>query len=437
MPRRKLNSALWVPLRGLGSLCPTFTLKPTPVDHQQVTNQEQLAQLCRQIESAQRVGFDTEFVSEDTFRPQLCLVQVVTDEGMAVVDPLKLEDLAPLWTALADGDHVSICHAAREELNFSLTAINRPPARLFDTQIAAAFCSNEYPGAYSTVVSRILGKTPAKGEQRTDWRRRPLSAEQIQYALEDVRYLIPLYQELETRIERLGRSGWLAEEMANFLEEVANARSRQRWRKVSGIGNLAPRNLAIVRELWIWRQEEAERRDVPPRRVLRDDLIVELAKRKSSDVSKIRDLRGMTYRSLKNVLDDIAACIERGLSAPLDEIRPPRLGAMPSQLNLLGQVLVPAITNVCRRKQIAASLACTATEIREMIAWQIGFGQRDGDDPPALAKGWRAELIGNLIDDLLSGRKAIRIEDPRSEHPLELVDVPRSEESRKLRGRTG
>jgi ribonuclease D len=397
-------------------------MKFSPVDYQQVTTQEQLASLCRQIASARKVGFDTEFVSEDTFRPQLCLVQVIVEEGMAVVDPLQVPDLSPLWTALANGDHVSICHAAREELNFCLSAIDRPPANLFDTQLAAAFCSNEYPGAYSTVVSRILGKTPAKGEQRTDWRRRPLSAEQIQYALEDVRYLIPLQEELSARIERLGRSNWLAEEMASFVEEVATARSRQRWRKVSGIGNLAPRNLAIVRELWIWRQEEAERRDIPPRRVLRDDLIVELAKRKSSDVSKIRDLRGMTYRSLKHVLDDIAACIDRGLSVPLDELKPPRVGAMPSQLNLLGQVLVPAITSVCRRHQIAASLACTATDIREMIAFQIGFGQRGDDDLPALASGWRAELIGSLIDDLLSGRKAIRIDDPRSEHPLDLVD---------------
>lgn len=391
------------------------------MSHLQVTTPEDLATLCRQIDSARRVGFDTEFVSEDTFRPQLCLVQVITDEGMAVVDPLAVPDLTPMWNALANGDHVSICHAAREEINFSLTAINRPPARVFDTQLAAAFCSNEYPGAYSTVVARILGKTPAKGEQRTDWRRRPLSTEQIKYALEDVRYLIPLYEELNARIERLGRRSWFEEESASFLAEVSNARSRQRWRKVSGIGNLAPRNLAIVRELWLWRQEEAERRDIPPRRVLRDDLIVELAKRKSSDVSKIRDLRGMTYRSLKHVLDEIAACIERGLSAPLDEIKPPRSGAMPSQLNLLGQVLVPAITSVCRRQQIAASLACTATDIREMIAYQIGFGDRNATELPVLAQGWRAELIGTLIDDLLSGRKAIRIDDPRSEHPLDLV----------------
>lgn len=392
------------------------------MDYLQVHNAQELAELCRRIVSSPRVGFDTEFVSEDTFRPELCLVQVVTEHGMAVIDPQLVGDLSPFWNALADGNHVTICHAAREEINFSLTAIDRVPANVFDTQIAAAFCSNEYPGAYSSVVSRVLGKSPAKGEQRTDWRRRPLTKEQISYALEDVRYLFALHDEISSQIEKLGRTSWLEEEMASFMEEVATARSRQRWRKVSGIGNLAPRNLAIVRELWFWRQEEAERRNLPPRRVLRDDLIVELAKRKTADPDKIRDLRGMNYRSLKSVVDSIGKCIQRGLEAPLDDLKPPRTGSMPSQLNLLGQVLIPAVTSICRREQIAASLACTATDIREMIAWEIGFGRGTQEELPTLAKGWRAQLIGNLIDDVLSGRKSIRIDDPRSEHPLGLVD---------------
>lgn len=392
------------------------------MDYQKITTAEGLGALCNDIVKSDRVGFDTEFVSEDTFRPELCLVQVVTDKGMRVVDPQKVGDLAPFWQALATGDRVTVVHAAREEINFSLTAIDQPPAGVFDTQIAAAFCSNEYPGAYSSVVTRILGVRPEKGEQRTDWRRRPLTESQISYALEDVRYLFPLHEQLQERIEKLGRTAWLAEEMASFLDEVLSARHRQRWKRVSGIGNLAPRNLAIVRELWMWRQAEAERRDVPVRRVLRDDLLVELAKRKAASPDKIRAVRGMTHRPLKNSIDDIAACIQRGLDAPLDDLQPPRSTATPPQLNLLGQVLVPAITSICRRANLAASMACTATDIREMIAYELGFHRpAEEGELPALAKGWRAELIGTLIDDLLAGRKSIRIDDPRSEHPLDLI----------------
>ncbi|WP_425398587.1 ribonuclease D [Aeoliella sp.] len=392
------------------------------MDYQRIDNQNQLADLCGEIVDSDRVGFDTEFVSEDTFRPQLCLVQVVTERGMSVIDPLEVPDLAPFWEALADGNHVTIAHAAREEINFSLNATDRVPANLFDTQLAAAFCSHEYPAAYASVVTRILSKKAEKGEQRTDWRRRPLTPAQINYALEDVRYLFELHERISLKVEKLGRTEWLAEETTSFVEEVIAARTRQRWKRVSGIGNLAPRNLAIVRELWMWRQAEAERRDIPPRRVLRDDLIVELAKRKNAKPDKIRAVRGMNHRPVKNCIDDIAECVQRGLDAPLDDIRPPRGKAMPSQLNLLGQVLVPAITSVCRKAQLATSLACTATDIREMIAHQLDFGNaQNTDELPTLARGWRKELIGSLIDDVLAGRKSIRIDDPHSEHPLDFV----------------
>ncbi|MEM1305257.1 MAG: ribonuclease D, partial [Planctomycetota bacterium] len=175
--------------------------------HQYVSTQADLDALCARLRDADRIGFDTEFVSEDTFRPQLCLVQVATADEMAVVDPLSGArdkgdgergdgdrgdgglDMTPFWRVLAEGEHTTIAHAAREEINFSLTAIDAPPTGLFDTQLAAAFCSTDYPAAYSSVVSRFLGIRLKKGEQRTDWRRRPLSDAQIDYALEDVRHL--------------------------------------------------------------------------------------------------------------------------------------------------------------------------------------------------------------------------------------------------------
>ncbi|QDU56171.1 ribonuclease D [Aeoliella mucimassa] len=392
------------------------------MDYQRINTKAELAELCEQIADSKLVGFDTEFVSEDTFRPELCLVQVVTEHGMAIVDPQKVPDMEPFWLALADGDHVTIAHAAREEINFSLNAIGRPPANLFDTQLAAAFCSHEYPAAYASVVTRILNQKAQKGEQRTDWRRRPLTEAQLDYALEDVRYLFELYERIKLKVEKLGRTAWLDEETAAFIEEVTTARTRQRWKRVSGIGNLPPRSLAIVRELWLWRQEEAEKRNIPPRRVLRDDLLVELAKRKSSTPDKIKAVRGMNYRPVKNSIEEIAECVERGLNASLDDLKPPRGRAMPPQLQLLGQVLSPAITSVCRRSSLATSLACTASDIRDLVAYRLGFGNAADGEQPILAKGWRAKLIGSLIDDVLHGRKSIRIEDPNSEHPLDFVD---------------
>jgi ribonuclease D len=386
--------------------------------HETITSPNQLSDFCRRLKQAEKIGLDTEFVSEDTYRPELCLVQIATERELAVIDPYQAGDLKLFWQTVADGPRVTIAHAAREEVNFSLTACGRPPARLFDTQIAAGFCGTEYPSSYGAVVTKFLGQNPAKGEQRTDWRRRPLSDAQIDYALEDVRYLLALHNALAVQIEALGRSAWLTDEIDAWLSEVSEARERPRWRRVSGIGNMSPRSLAIVRELWYWREEEAERRDLPPRRVLRDDLIVELAKRKSDQPEKIRAIRGIGQQLKRDQLQAIVAGIRRGLDAPLDDIQRQSLPAMPSQLNLLGQFLSPALASICRKANIATSLVGTATDVRDLIAYRLGFGDAAQSDIPILAQGWRAELVGHLIDELLSGKKSIRIDDPSSEHPL-------------------
>lgn len=395
--------------------------------HETIKSQSALADLCRRLQDADRIGFDTEFVSEDTFRPELCLIQVATSDLLAVIDPQAIEDIAPFWEVLSRGNHITIAHAAREEINFSLHAVNALPANLFDTQLAAAFCSNEYPAAYASVVTRFVGHRPEKGEQRTDWRRRPLTEDQINYALEDVRYLLALHDKIAGELAKLGRSNWLAEETSTFLSEVDAARTRDRWRRVSGIGGLAPRQLAIVRELWMWRQGEAEQRNMPPRRVLRDDLIIEIAKRKSAQPEHIKAIRGVDQGLVKRKMAELSKHIQRALDTPLEEqgIFPAPREYMPSQLNLLGQFLNPAISSICRNANVAASLAGTAGDVRDLIAFRLGFGGFDEGNLPVLAQGWRAELIGNLIDDLLAGRKSIRIEDPRSEHPLAFDPTPK------------
>lgn len=409
-------------------LLATYLCPPLPaVPHLSITDQPELDEFCERLRSADRIGFDTEFVSEDTFRPQLCLVQVATENEMAVIDPLAGPsngdglDMTPFWRALADGDHITIAHAAREELNFSLTAIDAPPANLFDTQLAAAYCSTDYPAAYSSVVSRFLGHRLKKGEQRTDWRRRPLTDSQIDYALEDVRHLHKLHDKLTAQIERRGRGEWFAEDSTAFVAEVTAARTRERWRKVSGIGGLQAPGLAIVRELWRWRHAEAERRDLPPKRVLRDDLIIELAKRRTADTQKIRAVRGMQYGSVKKSLPAIAEAVQRGLDADLSELKQGGRRPSPPQLNLLGQFLTPAISSVCQGADIAASLVGTATDIRELIAYRLGYPV--GDETPSLAVGWRAEFIGRLIEDLLEGRKGLRIANPKGGDPIVIEDL--------------
>ena len=387
-----------------------------------IARQRQLDALCERLRTAPEIAFDTEFVSEDTFYPELCLIQVATRDEMAVVDPQEV-DVREFWRVIAEGEHVSVFHAGREELNFILRAVGAAPKRLFDVQLAAGFCGHEYPASYGAVVGRILGEKPMKGEQRTDWRRRPLTKAQIEYALEDVRFLLPLFDKLQAILKRRDRAAWFAEELDRWRDDVVAAQDRKDWRRVSGIGALKSQQLAIVRELWFWRQEEAQRLNQPPKRLLRDDLLVEIAKRKIDRPDQILAIRGLQRNALKRGAVDLAECVRRGLATPLEKLfRGPRR-ELPAQLNLLGQFLTPALTSICRQAEVAASLAGTASDVRDLIAERLGYGTEEGEGPPRLLSGWRAELVGNLIDDLLAGRKSIRITDASQEDPLAFDEV--------------
>ena len=192
---------------------------------------------------------------------------------------------------------------------------------------------------------------------------------------------------------------------------------------MSGIGKLSPRNLAIVRELWNWRYDEAKRRNQPQKRLLRDDLIVELAKRKVDNPEQIMAIRGMERSAVKRKADELADCVRRGLEAKPERMpRAPRKN-VPPQLNLLGQFLAPALGTICRRAEIAASMVGTASDVRELVAYHMGYASESNGKLPDLAEGWRAELVGNVIYELLDGKKSIRIINAKDADPLGFEDV--------------
>ena len=252
---------------------------PTPTEaHELVTTEEELGRLVARLEAHPHVAFDTEFVSEHTYRSQLCLVQVAAPGVLAAVDALAVRRLDPFWRLLAEPGRTTVVHAGREEMGFILHAIGSRPARLFDVQVAAGLVDHDYPAGYAAIVRRFLNLPTNKGETRTDWRQRPLSRAQLEYALDDVRHLEQLWRKLDTKLATAGRTGWMEEEMATWQHDVERSFTRKRWRRVSGLNGLSRRELAIARELWHWRDGVAADRDMPPKRVLRDDLLVELCK---------------------------------------------------------------------------------------------------------------------------------------------------------------
>jgi ribonuclease D len=386
------------------------------VQYRNIINDEQLRDFCGELSQIKRAAFDTEFVSENTFRPLLCLIQVAAEGKLAVIDPLDIEDLSPFWETLAAEGRTTIVHSGRSEVEFSMQSIGRPPAGLFDVQIAAGLIGAEYPAGYGNLLSKVLGLKVKKHETRTNWQRRPLSKKQIEYALSDAFHLEPLYETLTKRLDELGRSAWMEEEMTTWKADLERSLSHERWRRVTGNSGLDARGLAILRELYHWREREAHRRNQPAKRVLRDDLIVELARRGSADPKQIQAVRGMERGDLAKRVGDLAVCIGKALELPEEECpRKIAVDQMP-QLSVLGQFLFAALGSLCRESQLAPALVGTPNDIRELIVQRTH--QVKSKKPPRLAQGWRAHFVGELFNDLLDGKIAIRVTSPAADAPL-------------------
>ncbi len=384
-----------------------------------VTTESQLGALVDRLAAHAHIAFDTEFVSEHTYRSQLCLIQVAAPGTLAVIDTLKVRELEPFWRLLTEPGRTTVVHAGREEMGFILHAIKARPSSLFDVQVASGLVDHDYPAGYASIVRRFLNLPTNKGETRTDWRQRPLTPAQLEYALDDVRHLEKLWKKLEGKLAQAGRTGWMQDEMQVWQDEVEESFIRKRWRRVSGLSGLSRRELAIARELWHWRDSVAESRDMPPKRVLRDDLLVELCKRKSADERQISAIRGMQRSDLRHILRGLSEAIQRGLELPDDECPGgERHRAPPPQLAVLGQFLATAVAGVCRQMHLAPALVGTSSDMRDLLAYKLGYWDGDDERMPLLAAGWRAEVVGSLVDDLLSGKASLRIGDVRSHDPL-------------------
>lgn len=370
------------------------------------------------MQSQSLICFDTEFVSEDCYQPELCLIQVGLSDGIAIVDPQTVGDCTPFWRQLAEGNHVTVAHAAREEYRFCQRYVGRGPANLVDTQIGAALVALEYPSAYSTLVTRFTGKTICKGETRTNWRRRPLAESQLEYAAKDVLYLPKIYQSIIDTLDSQGRRAWLESEMQHSLLRHVESDQGERWRRVSGIANLKPVELAIVSRLFDWRQKIAEVKNQPVKRVLRDDMMIEIARLKTSDPQRIRNLRGMNFSRHQDQLNDIAHEVATALALPSDQMPSMIKGkATHSKLNQVIQFAHTALGIVCRREMVAPALVGTMQDLRELVTWILAG--KKAKNLPLLATGWRKEIVGDVISDLLAGNISIKVTDPQCEFPLE------------------
>ncbi|MFO1021357.1 MAG: HRDC domain-containing protein [Planctomycetales bacterium] len=388
-----------------------------------IVAQSDFDQLCDEIQQAGIVGFDTEFVSEFTYRPELCLLQFATPGRCAAVDPYQVKDLSRWWDLMTSGEITVIVHGGREEVRFCLFATGKAPANLVDVQIAEGLRSPSFPLAYSALIPRVTGKKIHGKETRTDWRKRPLTPRQVEYALEDVAYLLEVWERQSKDFEKRGRLEWAAAEFKRFMFDIQEERTRENWRRIPGSQKLSARELGVLRELFQWRDKEAETRDRPARKTMRDDLLLELAHRQPHNVQELTATRDLNRTDYRREAPAILAAIQRGRDLPADQLPPVEKQQYKEEEQVLGQILAIALANLCLQEDVAQQLVGTVSDLRHLVRWHIYQDRSSG--LPRLMSGWRAEVCGSLLTDILDGHITLRVADPLSDHPLIFERSPR------------
>ncbi len=349
-------------------------------------------------------GIDLEFIREKTFYPQLALIQISVGTDLALIDPLGDVDLAPLIDSVLDPEIVKIVHAGSQDMEILELMARKSPRNIFDTQIAASFLGMGLQPSYAAVCGEMLAVHVEKGESWTDWLRRPLTPEQERYALDDVRYLIPLKDELETRLISETRLEWARNEMEKYDRDTTyHPPLDLRLRKVKRSGSLKERGLALLGELYQWREEEAGHRDRPRRRILSDEVLVEIARRAPRNESSLKQIRGFDARDLKRHGKNLLAAVQRGLQLPEEDLpvieRRRRLE--PHEEAAL-ELTTSALRALCRSERIAPPLVGRGDDVENLIRDHFA-GTIDRDQHKLLC-GWRGELIGDRLIELLEGK---------------------------------
>jgi ribonuclease D len=328
---------------------------------------------------------------ESTYFPKLCLIQAATAEACVVIDPLALPDLGPLWQFLASRERCKVLHAARQDLEVLATATpGQPvPGPIFDTQIAAALLGYPAQIGYGSLVAERFGHTLAKGHTRTDWTRRPLTPEQLQYAEDDVRYLAPLYLDLRDALQAAGRLDWLHEETRELEQlDLHGADPDAAWRRLKGLDRLQPQQRATAKLLAQWREAAAIRHDKPRGWILADDALREIAERLPATIRDLEGIRNLPPGVVRRRGDELLALIERGRSDAANEAA----ASTPSRPQPQQLALVSKLMNVARETaqhaKINAELLATRRDIEQLV-----FARRTEH----LLSGWRREIIGEPL----------------------------------------
>ncbi len=376
-----------------------------------ITNTADLAKACEQLAKSDFVTVDTEFIRETTFWPELCLIQVAGPDGEYIIDPLAKDiDLAPFFALMENAAVIKVFHAARQDLEIIFHLSNIIPHPLFDTQVAAMVCGFGDSVSYDQLVQKTKGVHIDKTSRFTDWRRRPLSEKQLDYAMADVTHLRDVYLALKEELEREGRTHWLADEM-KILEspETYDVHPDDAWQRLK-LRIRKPIEFAILQKVAAWRERVARERNQPRGRILKDDAVYEIAQQQPKDIEALGKLRtiprGWERSSQANGLVE---AVLSALEIPKEDLpRLPKQKHSPEGAASASELLKVLLKRVSEKHGVAPKIIASSDDLDRIAA------EAENAEVPALS-GWRRELFGDLALKLLDGGVALRFVDRKIE----------------------
>jgi len=361
-----------------------------------------LREFCKTVEKHDWFALDTEFLREKTYYSKLCLVQIQAGDHRACIDPIKIEDLSPLYDLLNNPNITKVLHAAHQDLEIFNQLTGHVPAPVFDTQIAAAVLGLGDHMGYARLVEAMLNVTLAKTQTRTDWSKRPLNNKQLDYAIDDVRYLAQIYPMMLEQLTRKNRLHWLDKDFKRTVDPQTYAiKARERWKKVRGNQVLKRPQLAVLRELAAWREDLAEKTNRPRKWILSDDILLDLARQQPTSKAAFSEIRGLSPERVAKNHERWTKLIKKGQATPENELPelPRSKKPTPTQNTLIDLLMI-----VLQIKAKELGITPAAIAGRKQIATMIQSGQT------SLSDDWRGAIVNELFEQIISGEKIVRVD---------------------------
>ena len=371
-------------------------------DYLYIDNDAALAQFCATLGQVSYCAIDTEFIRESTYYAELALIQIGSGEHLACIDPLAINDFTPFAELLAKPDLLKLFHSCSQDLEILYQKFGAVPTPIFDTQLAAAVLGYNHQISYADLVQQICGVALEKKHTRANWMRRPLSQDELDYAMDDVRYLLTVYERLNEQLQANRRDGWMEKDLRALTDPAKyEVDLSQVWKRLKGVLKLKGEKLQIASDLCRWREELAQKQNRPRRWIVKDDTLIELARQKpvsEADLSSIPELQEKTIR--RHGADLLAIVAHAARVDPADWPQHDMVNSLDKQQLALGDCLMALCRVIAEENDIALATLVVRKDIDNLIL---------NSKSSRLTQGWRFTMAGEKLLEFIHGQSAISV----------------------------